>query len=212
MSKDRYISIDIETTGLDPERCQVLEIGAIIEDWESPVAELPTFQCYVKHDEYHGEPFALAMNKRIFDILAGIVKPPPTPISNPKYGATHRMYAICPAHTVGSQFAEWLLSNRFSFQNQIVVAGKNFGSFDMQFLKRLLNFGKIASRFHYRFIDPSMLYWNPEDEIAPPSMRKCLTMAGISTEEARHHAVDDAQLVIRLIRHHFEVLEKWDKR
>ena len=41
----KYISIDIETTGLDPENCQILSIGAVIEDTlnQLPFEELPTF-------------------------------------------------------------------------------------------------------------------------------------------------------------------------
>jgi len=43
----KYVSLDIETTGLNPENCQVLEIGAVIDDGTTPIEDCPTFQCYV---------------------------------------------------------------------------------------------------------------------------------------------------------------------
>ena len=48
-----YVSIDIETTGLDPETCQTLEIGAVFDNWTLPIRELPTFHCYVVHQADH---------------------------------------------------------------------------------------------------------------------------------------------------------------
>lgn len=200
MVKERYISIDIETTGLDPERCQILEIGAVIEDWKKPILQLPTFQCFVQHEEYRGQPRALLMNSRILKIL-----------TNPEYltpldTAHHQEYHIFQSHMVYDHFAKWLVANDFS-DGKITVAGKNFGSFDLQFLKHLPNFQLIASRFRHRFIDPAMLYWEPDD-IVPPNTKECLIRAGMPVE-ITHEAVGDAQQVIKLIRHHVNLREKW---
>ena len=67
-----YISIDIETTGLDRENDQVLEIGAIIENTfdPKPFDELPKFHAIILHPRYEGSSYAINMNKRIFQILA----------------------------------------------------------------------------------------------------------------------------------------------
>ena len=45
-----YISIDTETTGIDKEKCQVIELGAIIEDTTKPLSfeESPKFECIVE--------------------------------------------------------------------------------------------------------------------------------------------------------------------
>lgn len=189
----RYISIDIETTGLDPESCQILEIGAVIEDWESPILELPTFHCYVRHLEYRGEPYALALNSKILGILAK---------SESKLDPDLKIYG--PAH-IEFRFNEWLKRNNIHYlQDRITVAGKNFGSFDLQFLKRLLNFNQLASRFRHRYIDPAMLYWEPNiDGSTLPDLKKCLARAGM-TDEVTHTAVEDAQLVIKLVRHYYD--------
>lgn len=194
----RYISIDIETTGLDSEKCQILEIGAVIEDWESPIEELPTFQCYVQHPEYHGEPYALALNSKIFEILAAGLKSDVNILSS---------------FVVGNHFINWLLNNAIHYlPNRITIAGKNFGSFDLQFLKRLPIFSEMVKCFHHRYIDPVMLYWEPSiDGSSLPDLKKCLARAGM-TDVVTHTAVEDAQLVIKLIRHYYDRQSKWMMR
>jgi DNA polymerase III epsilon subunit-like protein len=211
MIKKRYISIDIETTGLDPEKCQVLEIGAVIENWELPIIELPTFQCYVKYPDYCGNPYALALNSRIFEILAKSGSAP-VPRNISTGGITHRMYNILNFEHVDVNFTEWLRLNGFDYTDRITVAGKNFASFDLQFLKRLPNFQEMALRFRHRYIDPVMLYWEPDiDGCNLPNLKKCLTRAGISNI-VTHEAVDDARLVIKLIRHYYDKKGKLDMR
>ena len=64
----RYVSIDIETTGLNPETCQIIEFGAVIDNDTND--EFPTFHRYIKHHSYQGEPRALSMHARIFRALA----------------------------------------------------------------------------------------------------------------------------------------------
>ena len=68
----KYISIDIETTGLNPEYCQVLEVGAIIDDFSKcqPIDQLPRFQVYLMHDRIVGEPYALSMHSAIFERMS----------------------------------------------------------------------------------------------------------------------------------------------
>ena len=51
-----YVSIDIETTGLDPESCQMLEIGAVWDDWTKPIDELPSYRRLVVHKEIAATP------------------------------------------------------------------------------------------------------------------------------------------------------------
>ena len=68
----KYVSIDTETTGLNPERCQVIEFGAVIDDLSNPqpIVKLPKFQCYIRYPEYKGSAFALQMNQKILKTLA----------------------------------------------------------------------------------------------------------------------------------------------
>ena len=66
-----YVSIDIETTGLDPETCQILEIGAVWDNWTKPIDELPVYHRLVYHKEYRGSAYALAMNANLLRHLSG---------------------------------------------------------------------------------------------------------------------------------------------
>ena len=66
----KYVSIDIETTGINREKCQVLSIGAVIEDTNNPrpIEELPKFHAaIVGREGLYGEPFALNMNKSLIE-------------------------------------------------------------------------------------------------------------------------------------------------
>ena len=67
-----YISIDTETTGLTPETCQLLSLGAIVEDTEKklPFDQIPKFHCAIlrgERDILQGELFALNMNKDLIE-------------------------------------------------------------------------------------------------------------------------------------------------
>ena len=62
-----YLSIDLETTGLEKDRYQILSFGAILEDTEKklPYDEIPKFHAAILHNEITGSPFAINMNKKI---------------------------------------------------------------------------------------------------------------------------------------------------
>lgn len=68
----KYFSVDIETTGLDFEKNQVIEFGAIFEDTNTLVSfkNIPKFKRIIRHDSYVGSAIAINMNARIFKILA----------------------------------------------------------------------------------------------------------------------------------------------
>ena len=67
----KYISIDIETTGLDPDFNQILSIGAVIEDTLNPVPfeELPKFHAVIKRESVYGSIFALNLNKDLIQAM-----------------------------------------------------------------------------------------------------------------------------------------------
>lgn len=58
----RYLSIDIETTGLDRDNHQIIEFAAVLPNGSH-------FTKFVVHPEYKGSAVAIAMNKRIFEAL-----------------------------------------------------------------------------------------------------------------------------------------------
>lgn len=187
----KYVSIDIETTGLCPFYCQVLEFGAVIEDTEAEqeIEKLPFFQAKIVHDTIQGEWFALNMNKDLIDEIRKVAlsKAPP--------GATLPSGFYRPDE-LGIKFAEWIQSQGLN-SKRIIAAGKNFAAFDLQFLKNLPSFMQYVG-FHHRSIDPSVYFLRPEDN-EPPSSNTVLERAGLRSD-VKHRAVEDARNVIEMFR------------
>ena len=181
---DTYVSIDIETTGLNPENCQILEIGAVIDDGTTPIEDCPTFHCYVEHGLILGEPFAVSMHATILRRIA----------------TREEGYIYLSVWDVAFRFRDFLRDNGLDPENEkIVVAGKNYANFDARFLSKLTSWDKHI-KTHHRILDPAALYWQPEiDGVELPDTKTCMDRAGIDGEVA-HTAVEDAQTVVRLIR------------
>lgn len=184
-----FISIDIETTGLDPETCQIIEIGAVIDDWLEPLRNPPTFHCYVKQDMYRGQPMALSMHSTIFRRIA-----------------THENgFDYWYPAEAARQLGYWMKANGAytidpmnpDREARAVVAGKNFASFDDKFLRKIPHFDENV-KYHHRILDPTMLFWNPLTDTKPPGMKTCMKRAGLEGEVA-HTALEDAIIVAKLI-------------
>ncbi len=178
-----YISIDIETTGLDSSFCQILEVGAVCEDWKTPVDELPVFNCYVKNTPVRGEPYALSMPHNV-EILRAIA-------------TDNTDVNILQTWQVVPSLRRWLFQVGYGSEDSFTPAGKNFGSFDLQFLKKLDGWSEHL-KLRHRAIDPGMIYWDPTDPCVP-DMLTCMRRAGRGGA-VTHTAIEDAREVIRLIR------------
>lgn len=197
----RFISINIETTGLDPEYCQILQIGAVIEDTLNvvPVDQLPKFKCIVEHAKYTGQAFALDMNQPILSILAKLQT------SNKEDRLAIRSeYNILPESLVAQSFSMWLNSNGLGPVNEtvsqisITVAGKNFATFDKLFLEKLSGWtNKIQIR--QRIIDPSILLMDWQMDKSLPNLQTCMDRCKL-TRKVAHEALQDALDVVRVIR------------
>lgn len=193
MSYAPYVSIDVETTGLDPNTCQIIEIGMVVEDWKSPVGELPSLTFLVDPGMVVGEPYALQMNAEILrDIydLRGCAD-------------TNRRGCGDMSTTEGA-FREVVafLSEYFPTEGGKVcfqAAGKNYAGFDRQFLERLPNWPQFIN-VHHRVLDPGSMYFDPRVDDGVPSTTECLRRAGLDSD-VKHRALEDARDVIRLIRH-----------
>jgi len=197
----RYVSIDLESSGLDPEKHQVLEFGAVIDDTENqlPLEDLPKFNVYIKHETIVGEAYALSMNARILDKISGR-EPSSVQVITPdllkyrfcnflyKNGLIERIQTIC--------YKRILDIYSEHYPNKINVAGKNFANFDNLFLKKLSGFNEI--QFHRRFLDVGPMFVQKEDKEVP-GLEECLRRAGMEKTVA-HTAIEDCLDVIKLIR------------
>ncbi len=180
--KTKYVAIDIETTGTDWTKRQILEFAAVIEtDWVTPVEELPTLHLLIDPGEVSGDPVALAMNARLIRKLAE---------SKDRF-QTHKK-----ASSIGHEF-NWFLNRNDVISDRITVAGKNFATFDQRFLESLGDFP--IDRLSHRVIDVGPLWLDPAVDEGVPNTATCLKRAGLP-DDVQHDAVEDCRNVIRLIR------------
>lgn len=215
-----YVSIDIETTGLDPLSNNVLSIGAIIEDTTKklPYDECPKFNAIVLNKQLQGSPRAITMNKEIISLIGEYLegKEEVREILNSNSG-----YKFYEEEEVVKEFYKFLWSNGYSSlyppytltsnSTPIIdgktkpitlnVAGKNFGTFDKLFLQELPWWQKLI-RTRQRVLDPAILCVDWNNDTSLPSLTQCkerTNVEGIVT----HNALEDAWDVIQVLRNFY---------
>jgi hypothetical protein len=211
----KYLSIDIETTGLNPKTCDILQFAAVLEDTSNPkpLEDLPRFEAIFIQDSYKGDPFALSMHSEIFKKIAIARK------KNLEYCPDNNIHFMI-IDFLPTALASFLLKNDCSFREKnsniyINIAGKNVSSFDIPFLNaKMKDWGGI--RFLNRSIDPAILYFDLENDDSLPDMKTCMQRAGIDGEVA-HTAMEDALVVVKLLRNKFfkegnDVLRKKEQK
>lgn len=227
----KYISIDIETSGLDRDLCQVLSIGAVIEDTNDikPLAELPTFHAVIKRESIYGSIFALDLNR---DLIQAMKNYSVAETDEAKkqveedFGAkfynedevVEALYQFCYRNglvefddTLVAKHTKLVDGVRYpilsSNMNKIyfTAAGKNFASFDQQFLIKLPRWKQVFA-IRSRVLDPGILFidWNSDESV--PSLDVCKQRAGIDGA-VTHNAVEDAIDVVKLLRKQYQIWE-----
>lgn len=175
----KYVSIDIETTCIEP-KCpdNILMVAMLVEDTKNkvPREEIPTFACLINRPVYSGAPFALSMNSWIFDILAK---------------KDNSKYPIYESNEWASKAIQFLRTY-FSPDDDMFAAGKNVGGFDLRFFP-----DELKSIFHYRHIDPGSVFidWDK----GPISLSEIKKKLGINGD-VTHDAVDDAWDIVQILR------------
>lgn len=171
MNTNRLVVLDLETTGLNPEFCEPIQIGVIIvtnrfealseEEWtiglKDRVQRVGSYRANV-YNELHWEAQALAMH-----------------VSSGLHDQCSESYLTL--SEADEEVASWIKSQG---AEQSPLIGNNVGAFDRQFLRRWLP--KINSSLHYRHVDVSAAYVMAQ--IAGVAMAK---------GERRHTALSDAR-------------------
>ena len=137
----KYASLDIETTGLDPDKHHVLQVALVVDDGITAVEELPTFNELVrtpKENLLGGDQIALEMNAELIDLVT----------SNPSAD-----YASFRGSTVKMKPWESVWRSAISWLHQYLeppfyIAGKNVGTFDLKFMS-----AEFRSHVHHRVIE-----------------------------------------------------------
>ncbi|MBG8553161.1 exonuclease domain-containing protein [Hymenobacter guriensis] len=190
----RYLSLDLETSGSNPQRHQILELAAVVEDTRQlrPLAELPAFRRVVRHPEYTGTAGALALNARL---LAELARKEPNP-------------ELCTPEELLPQLREFLLAHGFKTDKHdcvaVTMAGKNIAVFDLRFLRELPGYGTLV-RAEPAMLDPAAFYLNWHKDTRLPTMQTCKARAGFEDDTVAHEALADALDVVQLLRPFYEL-------
>jgi len=139
----KYISIDIETTGLDPEKHQILEFAAVYDDLEQ--SKLLKFHRLIYWEDYVINRDCLKLHEELLKEI--------------RDKAAHFETIII--EQLASHFGSWLA--RIGSGDGYNVAGKNFAGFDGLFLKKIPSFPK----WHHRVIDVGSMYLEADIQRLP---------------------------------------------
>jgi DNA polymerase III epsilon subunit-like protein len=225
----KYISIDIETTGLDSETNQILSIGAVIEDTLNPIpfAQLPKFHAVIKRESVYGSIFALNLNKDLIQAMKDYSEANTDELKKEleeSFGAkfynedevVEALYQFCFRNGLVELDDRWLnqhvkivdgktypiLTSNMN-KTYLTCAGKNFAGFDKKFLEKLPRW-KQAFSIRSRVLDPGILFVDWINDESIPSLDQCKQRAGINGI-VTHNAVEDAMDVVMLLRKCYQV-------
>ena len=185
----KYISIDTETTGLDEKSNDIIQLAMVFEDTNTnlPIEVLPNLNIFIEHDELNFQKGALNMH-----VKTGLLK---RYLNGVRMNFSNAMKKVI----------KWLSSlgyerDDYNDKFKIVIAGKNYNSFDKRFLHENDEWSENIQEY-VRTLDPAILYMNWENDEVPPSLAKCLKRARVSfADDVTHDALEDARDVIKVIR------------
>lgn len=191
----KILSIDIETTGINPETSQILSIGLVIEDTKNPLSfeKIPKLHMVIPHSRIFGDIYAINLNQDLISLISKYHLCKTDSERNELADINNVLFVS--EDNVASVIGSFLFEN--NIQDKITVAGKNYSGFDHQFLKRLKDWDKL--NFSRRVIDPAILFvdWHNDDEL--PDLATCKLRADIEGA-VTHNAVEDAFDVISILR------------
>ena len=217
-----YVSIDIETSGLDDTTHKMLSFGAIVEDTKNKLSfsDIPKYKAIVLQNEIVGSPRAISMNKQIIYWMGEYLEGNE---STRELIRKESGYEFVEKDDLAKNFYRFLFDNGFGFNSfhesprieivdkkiypsfdknikplTINVAGKNFAGLDKKFLDQLPWWQKLI-RVRQRLIDPAIQFCDWENDTMLPSLIDCKVRSGISGN-VTHDALEDAWDVIQILR------------
>jgi oligoribonuclease len=220
----KYISIDIETTGLDADFNQILSIGAVIEDTLNPLPfeELPKFHAVIKRESVYGSIFALNLNRNLIQAMKDYSEARTPALKEEieeSFGAkfyeedevVEALYQFCYRNGLVDLDPNFLnkqmkivdgipypILGSNMVKTYLNCAGKNFAGFDKKFLEKLPRWKQVFS-IRSRVLDPGILFVDWINDESIPSLDECKKRAGIDGV-VTHNAVEDAMDVVMLLR------------
>lgn len=177
--KPIYLFLDLETSGLDPNKCSILEAAAIIRDpeWTLGPTPAPVLNAVVRYtsrqmDAIHWDPEAYVMH-----CTAG----PNGPLLDQRVG----MLLSKGPELLLAEMEDILLGVISPYPERTVILAGNTISLDMSFLK--VHMPRLAAALHYRLMDVSVLVNFFEDVLGVPRVK-----------QTAHRALPDVMNSLRL--------------
>lgn len=186
----KFASLDLETTGLDPETCQAIQVAVVVENTELDplprVEDLQTLDLGLWATSYEGDAYALGLNEALLQALRSD--------NAVDFVAQHHGRQLrCVRDMNGWAEVEKFLGR---LGGKIYVGGKNVAGFDLRFCPP-----KIRAMCHHRTVDVGSVALGARPryfEHGIPSMDTILE--DLFDEKAKHDALHDARDNIRVIR------------
>lgn len=203
-----YVALDLETTGLDTSKSQILQIAAILDNGKDVVQQLPKFVVFVKNDLItYGEPFALGMNAWIFNEIHRSLTKQETkyPVASLEQALVSLRHFLIDAARGAKAWDE--ANGKDKPKEQVQIAGKNVAGFDIPLLLNQadqIRFDPIASLgeeikayIEHRTIDVGAMFYGEFGRNAGLNTINKLT----GRTEVSHDALDDCLDVVHAIRY-----------
>ena len=220
----KFISLDIETTGLDPQTCQILSIGAVIEDTLNPLPfeQLPKFHGVIKRENISGSVFAINLNRDLLEAIKDYSEAKTSELKEEvetAFGAkfyhedevVEALFQFCYDNGLVPRDPNSINNTRKIVNGReyptltsnmpkvyLNCAGKNFAGFDKKFLELLPRWKQVFS-IRSRVLDPGILFVDWANDESVPGLEECKKRAGIEGV-VTHNAVEDAMDVVKLLR------------
>lgn len=173
-----YVSIDIETTGLNTVKDQVLEFAAVVWDHED-VMDCSFFECRIYWERLQGQPYALWLNRDYIEALKDV---------NPDQNNGNLPFGWLWPSNFGKDFRQWLDDQGICKAHAL---GKNYAGFDELFLKRMN--GWPDDHFKTRYLDVGTLAAN---RLSIPSLFDIKISRAIPG--LQHSALHDARYALQV--------------
>ncbi len=187
----KYVSLDIETLGLNKDKHSIIQVGWVIDDLSKlkPIEDLTKRSIFVRNEDICANPKTIEWHR--------------------KNGLWNKYLDNGISHGDLSWINETLvrsIANEFGWKyyhnNKINFAGKNLAGFDIPFLCNQSDSFKefFNEKASHRIISPDEYFFDLTKDKMKPNLQECKRRAGLKDTEVTHEALDDALDVVRLIR------------
>lgn len=201
-----FTSIDIECTGLDPEKCSILEVGAAFYDGvhKEPVQAIeflcvPEYKDLLNPDYFlQGQPIAFSMNKAILDEITETQRQ--TNKEHPEWNkilpeneclfTANGTEILCHDEAMEMLY-RWMLfvQNTYKLKKKHVLLGKNLGELDVPFLKHYMGKERWEEVVGFRKLDLTSMFAPFSRKTSP--LKDINALRGLGT--VSHRALQDAK-------------------